>query len=98
MAVQHLLPQLVALSLIAVCCSGESDTSTQIRLTPTLAVYKLLLTGQCGFEYIQQPPSTAPPEGYNPYDQNNTIRIVLGCAVNISVPINCYQMVQREHN
>ena len=26
-------------------------------------------------EYIQQPPSTTLPEGCNPYDQNNKIRI-----------------------
>ena len=52
MALQHhgiAATVLVVVSLIAVCCSGESDTSTQLLFTNCR---------QCSFEYRAQPPST----------------------------------------
>ena len=40
-----------------------------------------IITGECSFEYLAQPPSTTLPEGCNPYDQNKIIHTLLECTV-----------------
>ena len=65
---------LLVLSLLAVCCSCES-----YRVQLNCVCVCMFMIGQCGFEYLAQPPSST-VNGCNPY-QGNIVRILLECVV-----------------
>ena len=72
---------LLVLSLLAVCCSGES-----YRVQLNCLRVCMLMIGQCRFEYVTQP-SSSTVNGCNPY-QGNTIQISLECIVRMLTGIN----------
>ena len=53
----------------------------------SVAIYKLLLTGQCSFEYLAQPPSTT-VQDCNPYSNDGRIVITLECVVRRAIDMS----------
>ena len=73
---------LTAMALFAIHCSGKDCSDNY-----AYSVILLLLTGQCSFEYLTQPPSTT-LQGCNPYADNERILISLECTVRRAMGVN----------